>query len=485
MNRLILVSNRLPVTVTVEGDGDAGGGGGGVSVAPSVGGLATGLRQPHRERNGVWIGWPGATDKLRKRDLRALEQKLAEHGTVPVYLSAREVSEYYEGFANGVLWPLFHYLIGEVPLRVPGWDAYVAVNERFADAVAAQYRPGDVIWVHDYQLMLVPEALRRRLPDARIGFFLHIPFPSSDVFATLPQRERILRGLLGADLIGFHTARDSAHFALSLGRILGQQVDGDSVACDGRSARLGVFPMGVDAEDFARRGRDERVEEQVGRVRGDGSCALLVGVDRLDYTKGIPRRLLAFEDLLKRHPEMQGCVRLTQVVVPSRSNVDAYRRLRKDVNGLVGSINGNFGTADWVPIHYMYRSLPEHELLALYRAADLMVVTPLRDGMNLVAKEFVATREDEGGMLLLSEFAGAAAELRDAVLVNPYDVEGTAAAMHRALSMPDAERRRRMRAMRRLVHENDVHRWAASFLDALGADAPPEEAETLTANTSR
>jgi len=188
---------------------------------------------------------------------------------------------------------------------------------------------------------------------------------------------------------------------------------------------------------------------------------------------------------LKRHPEMQGCVRLTQVVVPSRSNVDAYRRLRKEVNGLVGSINGNFGTADWVPIHYMYRSLPEHELLALYRAADLMVVTPLRDGMNLVAKEFVATRVDEGGMLLLSEFAGAAAELRDAVLVNPYDVEGTAAAMHRALSMPDADRRRRMRAMRRLVYENDVHRWAASFLDALGADAPPEEAETLAANTAR
>jgi len=463
MDRLILVSNRLPVTVSVDAHDS-------VCVTRSVGGLATGLRHPHEQRNGVWIGWPGTTDQQLPASKRErLERQLAEHGTMPVYLSAREVSRYYEGFANGVLWPLFHYLIGEVPLRMPGWDTYQEVNERFADAVARQYREGDVIWVHDYQLLLVPEALRRRVPGARIGFFLHIPFPSSDVFAMLPQRERILRGLLGADLVGFHTARDALHFGLALERILGREVDGDTVLDGGRRVRIGVFPMGVDAADFERRARDAKVDEAARRARGDGTCALLVGVDRLDYTKGIPRRLLAFEELLTRHPELRGCVRLVQVVVPSRSNVDAYRRLRRDVDGLVGRINGAFGSAEWVPIHYLYRSVPEEELLALYRAADVMLVTPLRDGMNLVAKEFVACRGDEDGVLVLSEFAGAAAEMREAVIVNPYDVDALAAAIHRALTMPDAERRRRMRGLRQHVFDHDVHRWADSFLDALGA----------------
>lgn len=467
MSRLILVSNRLPVTVTRPN--------GELCVERSVGGLATALSRPHERTGGLWIGWPGACDDLDTAEFAQLESRLAEIGTVPVRLTAREVSRYYGTFSNGVLWPLFHYLTGVPPLRVEGWEEYRAANARFADTVAAHYRPGDVVWVHDYQLMLVPQLLRERLPEARIGFFLHIPFPSSELFATLPNREPLLRGLLGADLIGFHTSAYLHHFRAAVRRVLGAKPGETALSHEGRTVRLGVFPIGVDAESFAARAGEPQVEEQARKLHGDGTYRLFLGIDRLDYTKGIPRRLLAFEEMLSRWPEWQGRVRLVQVAVPSRSGVSAYRKFRHEVEALVGKINGEFGTPDWTPIHYVHRGLSEADISALYRAADVMLVTPVRDGMNLVAKEFVASRIDEDGVLVLSEFAGAAARLEQAVQINPYDVAGSAERYHQALTMPEPERRERMRALRESVFAFDVYRWIDSFLDALATSEVGDE----------
>src|SRR6266516_2968377 len=335
--------------------------------------------------------------------------------------------------------PLFHYLINQVPLHVRDWGAYERANRRFAEVVAAHHRPGDLVWVHDYHLMLVPQLVRELVPGARIGFFLHIPFPGSEVFRTLPNRERLLEGMLGADLVGFHTAAYMRHFASSLLRILGIAVDVDRAQLGERTVRLGVFPMGIDAGRFARLGADPEVTREVSALRGSGDCAVLLAIDRLDYTKGIPRRLLAFDRLLRRHPSLREHVRLIQVAVPSRTHIEVYR------------------------------SLSERELVALYRAADVMLVTPVRDGMNLVAKEFVAARTDEDGVLVLSEVAGAAAELAEALHVNPYDVDRTSEIYYHALTLPAEERRARMLGLRRRVTTYAVEHWVRSFLGALEA----------------
>jgi trehalose 6-phosphate synthase/phosphatase len=357
----------------------------------------------------------------------------------------------------------------QVQLHVRDWEAYVEANDRFADVVAQQYQPGDLIWVHDYQLLLLPGLLRQRLPDARIGFFLHIPFPSEELFRTLPERDRLLRGLLGADLVGFHTPTYLRHFAASLTQILGLTVEIDRVQLTDREVRLGVFPMGIDAQTFIALAEDPAVQAEAQSLRGDGTVKLLVGVDRLDYTKGIPRRLLSYEKMLQTHPDLRGRVRLVQVAVPSRTGVGAYQEFRSLVDGLVGRINGDFATPSWVPVHYIFRGLSDRELVALYRAADVMLVTPLRDGMNLVAKEFVASRTDGDGVLVLSEFAGASWELPEAIQVNPYDVEGTAESCYRALMMGAEERRTRLEPLRARVQTYDVHRWAATFLEQLEA----------------
>ena len=320
--------------------------------------------------------------------------------------------------------------------------------------------------------MRVPALLRQRIPDARIGFFLHIPFPNPEIFFTLPTRQWLVEGLLGADLIGFHTRRYHGHFRAALRRLFALETDrNDLVTWRDRQVRIGVFPMSVDARDFARRAADaEVIAKQAEYTKPDER--LLIGIDRLDYSKGIPRRLLAIERLLQLHPEWREKVRLIQVAVPSRDNVGAYRRFKREVESAVGRINGEFATPNWTPIQYIHRSVPSTTLVALYRAADVMLVTPVRDGMNLVAKEFPASRIDDDGVLVLSEFAGAAEELRDAVIVNPYDIDGTAESIHRALTMPAEERSRRMRGMRATVLSHDVHRWVESFLAALEAPVP-------------
>ncbi|MHB0947505.1 MAG: trehalose-6-phosphate synthase [Gemmatimonadaceae bacterium] len=461
--RLLIVSNRLPVTVAGSGSR--------AQVRQSSGGLATGLRGPHEQSGGLWIGWPGDLTALSEPARATVQRQLDAMRAVPVHIPAREQQVYYDHICNEVLWPICHDRLDQLPLRVDGWETYEAVNHRFADAVVEHYRPGDEIWIHDYQLFRVPALLRERLPVARIGFFLHIPFPNPEIFFTLSTRRWLVEGMLGADVVGFHTRRYRGHFTAALRRLLGLEMDRDAnVAWGGRRVRLGIFPMGVDAADFAERAQAAEVSAQRLALR-EGVPMLLVGVDRLDYSKGIPRRLLAFEQLLRRRPEWRGRVRFVQVAVPTRGGVGGYRRFRRELDQLVGRINGELGSPTWTPIHYVHNSVAPAMLLALYRAADVMLVTAQRDGMNLVAKEFVASRVDGDGVLVLSEFAGAVDDLGvGALVVNPYDVDGVADAIHEALTMDGAERRRRMHLLREQVFAHDVHQWVASFLAAL---APP------------
>ncbi len=465
MSRLLLVSNRLPVTVKAEKDS--------VSVVRSAGGLATGLSRPHERSGGLWLGWPGDVSRLSEAQRAKVESQLSGLRCVPLYLTASEVSRYYEGYSNRVLWPLCHYMLDRIPRQDRDWEVYRKVNERFADLVARHYQPGDTIWVHDYQLMLVPGLLRQRLPGARIGYFHHIPFPSSEIFSTLPRRHELLKGLLGADLIGFHTVGYVRHFSGALVRQLGLDTDIDRIIWEGREVRVGAFPMGIDAEAFETLANDAGVLQEVENTRRRAhDQRILLGIDRLDYTKGIPRRLLAVQRVLERQPSLRGHLRFIQVAVPSRTQVEAYATYRETVDELVGRINGLYGTVHNAPVHYLYRSFNEKQLVGLYRAADVMLVTPVRDGMNLVSKEFCAARPDEDGVLVLSEFAGAAAELSSALIVNSYDVEAMADAIERALEMPEVERRERMRALRVQVKLHDVHWWTSSFLDRLQSLPP-------------
>ena len=466
--RLLIVSNRLPVTAQRTGEK--------VSLGPGSGGLASGLRHWHERSAGLWIGWPGDVSQFTSDQRGELDRQLHQRGIVPVHLSHAQIDRYYHGFANRVIWPLFHYLIDRIPVDDTGWDAYREVNERFADVVAREYRDGDTIWIHDYQLLLLPALVRQRLPTARIGFFLHIPFPSSEVFRILPWRREILQGLLGADLVGFHTFGYLRHFLASLLHVDGVETDIDRVRVGDRYVRLGVYPMGIDAAVFETLANDVNVQRESAAIRQEaGDRKILLGIDRLDYTKGIPRRLHSVERLLGRSPALRDHIRFIQVAVPSRGEVDSYRRFKRLVEEGVGRINGSCGTLRSTPVHYIERSVSMEELVALYCAADVMLVTPLRDGMNLVAKEFVASRIDEDGVLVLSEFAGAAAELEGAVVVNPYDVDGVADAIGRSLEMPAAERRARMKGLRRHVTEYDVHAWARGFLEHLAYVRPAEQ----------
>lgn len=458
--RLLIVSNRLPVSAGLSD--------GAVHLSSADGGLATGLRPWHQSSGGLWIGWPGDVTRFSPAQREQLDDQLRSDGIVPVHLTSDHVDRYYHGFANRVLWPLFHYLIDRVPLNAAGWDAYRAANEAFATVVAREFQPGDAIWVHDYQLMLLPALLRQRLPHARIGFFLHIPFPASEVFRVLPWRKEILRGLLGADLIGFHTRAYTRYFSNALERILAIVAEGNRVSADGRTIRLGDYPMGIDAARFAELARDPDVQAEAATIRSDaGNRQIVLGVDRLDYTKGIPRRLEAIEHLLAQEPALADRMRFIQVAVPSRGEVDSYQKFKRLVEEAVGRINGAHSTIRSTPVHYVHRAVSETQLVALYCAADVMLVTPLRDGMNLVAKEFVATRVNDDGVLVLSEFAGAAVELESALIVNPYYIESVAATIKRAMTLPPDERRARMTRLRQRVHQYDVHAWAAAFVEQL------------------
>ncbi len=460
---LLLVSNRLPWTVAAA-DGVG-------SLKPSAGGLATALARTHERSGSLWVGWPGDLAALNEPEREKILGQLQDRRIVPVEVTAAEVERYYEGFSNGLLWPVLHSFPGQAGLgRDRDWEAYVAVNERFAAAAAERAAPGGLVWIHDYQLMLVPLRLRELRPDLRIGFFLHVPFPPLDAFQALPRGRDLLEGVLGADLAGFQTPDDQAHFAEAAGRILGADAGAAVLRFQGRATRLGTFPIGIDFQAFAQAAGSPAVTARAAEIqRNLGGRTLILGVDRLDYSKGIDKRLLALERYLERHPERRGTFVMIQVAAPSRENVPAYKEYRQRVDAVAARVNGASGTLGWVPVHLLHQGFPFEEVVALYRAAQVILVTPERDGMNLVAKEFCAAREDDSGVLILSRFAGAARELPDAILVNPYDLGAVAEALDTGLRMPAGQARHRMRALRRQVAAHDVHRWAEAFLRDLEA----------------
>ncbi len=451
--RLVVVANRLPV----RWDPRAG------RWETSPGGLVTALEPVLAERKGVWVGWTGTPDHAPEPfEVDGITQ-------VPVPIAEDEVETYYEGFCNGTVWPLYHDAIRPVEIHRHWWRPYVEVNRRFAARVADLVRPGDRVWVHDYQLQLVPGFLRELVPDTRIGFFLHIPFPPPEIYGRLPWRTQLVEGLLGADVLGFQTRRAVLNFAGAARMFGGARGRAQSLEYRGRSIFAETVPISIDADHYrARSLAHETVSRAYNLRRSLGKpSSILLGVDRLDYTKGIDLRLRAFETLLQRRPDLHGDVVFIQVAVPSREQVEEYQVIRGRVEQLVGRINGEFGRPDWIPVYYLYRSLPQDELIAYYRAADVMVVTPLRDGMNLVAKEYVATRTDGTGVLVLSEFAGAAEQLDEAFIVNPYDLDQMAAVLEQAVSLSPDEQRTRMAALRRSVSRFDVHWWASECLASL------------------
>ncbi len=460
--RLVVVSNRLPLTLRHAADG--------WRTQRSAGGLATAMGPLLKRSHGIWIGWHGCTTHPKDPERRNVIQRWEEADQcIAVDISAELAHQYYEGYANQTIWPLFHQFPSRFVFTPTGWNAYVEANRLFRDAVLRRLQPGDLIWVHDYHLMLLPQMLREAAPDARIGFFLHIPFPSSEVLRILPRREELLAGLLGADYLAFHTHSYVQHLRTSLLRILGLESRMDGVEAGQRFVRVEALPLGIPADEFLSlletdKATRNRLEELQRRFEGR---RILLSVDRLDYTKGIPERLRTYRRLLREAPDLRRKVVLIQIAVPSREAIPEYQALGRDVNRLVGEINGEFGSADWTPVIYIRRGIARSELVALYAAAEVAWITPLRDGMNLVAKEYVACQKNGHGVLVLSEFTGAAAEMGEAILVNPYDEERTAAAVQRALSMPDGERRERMSALHRRIVRNNVFAWGERFVNNL------------------
>jgi trehalose 6-phosphate synthase/phosphatase len=436
MQRTIIVSNRLPVTVQRQGEE--------LALQPSIGGLATGMSSLLRAGHWLWIGWPGIpADDLRPGEGEQLAQRLqSERQCLPVLLSREELRRYYHGFCNGTLWPLFHYFPSFAQFEQPAWELYYLVNERFRDAVLSALQPGDTVWIHDYQLLLLPQMIRSQRQDWPLGLFLHIPFPSVELFRLLPWRRELLSGMLGADLIGFHTYDYVRHFTSAVRTLLGVESTYGAVPFGGRQVQADVFPMGIDYRRFAGALRSRQVKKELRSLAGlrDGRKTIL-SVDRLDYSKGIPNRLAAFDRFLADNPDYQRRVKLVLIVAPSRTQAPYYRELLGRVNMQVSSINGRFATADWTPVLYFARSFPFEKLIPLYAIADVLLVTPMRDGMNLVAKEYIAARNDRRGVLILSETAGAAQELGEALVVNPNNVAEIAAAMRTALQMKPREQR--------------------------------------------
>ncbi len=471
----VVVSNRLPVDRVVKPDGSA-------HWRPSPGGLVTALEPVMHSRGGAWIGWSGQPDL----DFEPFDSDGIR--VVPVRLSAREVEHYYEGFSNGTVWPLYHDVIAPPIFHRDWWETYVKVNQRFAEAAAGSSNHGGTVWVHDYQLQLVPKMLRALRPDLTIGFFNHIPFPPYGIYSQLPWRTQIVEGLLGADVIGFQRLADANNFSRAVRRLKGfvtknpiievpliDESEGIRVhgpVRKGQEFRTVVarhFPISIDSAAWEKLARSPSVQARAKQIREDlgNPRSILLGVDRLDYTKGIGHRLKAFGELLSDESLTIEDATLVQIASPSRERVRTYMQLRDEIELTVGRINGDFATISHTAISYHHHGYPREEMVALYLAADIMLVTALRDGMNLVAKEYVATRFDDDGVLILSEFAGAADELKRALLINPHDIDGLKETILAAIAMPKRDRQARMRALRKRVLENDVDKWSTEFLRVL------------------
>jgi trehalose 6-phosphate synthase len=476
--RLVIISNRLPVILKRRETQ--------WSITPSSGGLVTALAPVLRDRGGLWIGWPGTEDETDLDEPLAEGAKGAGFDLKPVLLSREDRDKFYYGFSNEIIWPLFHDLQALCRFDPEYWDAYRTVNKNFADVIIRNVRKEDYIWVHDYHLMILAGELRKLGSEAPVGFFLHIPFPPLDIFMKLPWRFEILRGLLEYDLIGLQTLRDRRNLEQCISTVIKDvdvHEDGPlvTVRLDDRQVRIGAFPISIDYRSFAAQAVTKEIADRAWYIHEDlPRRHLVLGVDRLDYTKGIPFKLEAFRNLLTRYPELRERITLVQVVVPSREDIPRYQDLKMEIERLVGEINGLFTTSGWVPIIYVYRHLNRPELLAYYRTCEIALISPLKDGMNLVAKEYCACSVEEECVLVLSEFAGAAAQLqKGALLVNPYNVESMADALYKAFTMDKSERRARMGELRATIRENDIFRWVDSFLTAaIGKelhDFPPVE----------
>ncbi|OAN43397.1 alpha,alpha-trehalose-phosphate synthase (UDP-forming) [Microbacterium sp. H83] len=457
----VVVANRLPVDRVEGPDGEE-------TWRTSPGGLVAALEPMMRSVHGAWVGWAGQPDvELDPFEINGID-------LVPVALSAEEIADYYEGFANDTIWPLYHDVIAPPQYHREWWEAYVRVNRRFAEAAASVVASDGTVWVHDYQLQLVPQMIRELRPDVTIGYFHHIPFPAHGLYAQLPWRDQVIKGLLGADVIGFQRAQDATYFLTAVRRRVRYEVKGSAVTVpteDGgtRTAVARAFPISIDTAPYKELAARPEIRARAAEIRASlgNPKKILLGVDRLDYTKGIRHRVKAYGELLEDGRLDVEDVTLVQVASPSRERVDAYVHLRDEIELAVGRINGDNDTMGHTAIRYLHQGYPREEMVALYLAADVMLVTALRDGMNLVAKEYVATRADNHGVLVLSEFTGAADELRQAVLVNPHDIAGLKDAIMTAIEMPSGEQTKRMRALRRRVLENDVNAWSSSFLRAL------------------
>ena len=470
MSRIHILSNRLPYNVEkIDED---------FKLTPSVGGLATGMKSVYKKYNGSWIGWTGMSkEQMVKGDRQKIDVAFEKENCMTVHLSDDDINKYYEGFSNKTIWPLFHYFNEYVEYEQENWESYVAVNQKFANAAVGVLENDDIIWVHDYQLLLVPQMIKEKYPGVTVGFFLHIPFPSFEVFRILPWRTELLKGMLGADLIGFHTYDYERHFFSSVRRLLGLEINFNQIHTENRIILADAFPMGIDYDKFYQSSLNvsqklvqEKSEMQLDLERyflTSPDRKLILSIDRMDYTKGIPNRLRAFGIFLDQYAEYIGKVSLIMLAVPSRGQVDHYKMLKNQVDQLVGQINGKYGTVNYNPIWYFYRSLPFENLIELYSASDVALITPVRDGMNLVAKEYVASRVNKSGVIIISEMAGGSKEMGEALIINPNNFNEIAESIHKALEMPLAEQRERMGVMQERLKRYDVFKWATEFVKGL------------------
>lgn len=479
MSKLIIVSNRLPFKINFDKQNNP-------ELIPSVGGLATGMKSIYKDYESLWFGWPGFGETDISKEIKdKTEASLEKERCRPVYIEEKDIDLYYSGFSNKTLWPLFHYFMEYAVYEDSYWEAYERVNRKFAAEICRIAEPGDRIWVHDYHLLLLPKLIRDEAPGVSIGFFLHIPFPSWELFRVLPWRKEILEGMLGADLVGFHTYDYERHFLSSARRLLGLDIQMNQIRLKNRMTKTDSFPMGIDYDKFynASLKSSKKPAEERSEIRKEideyfshhPESKFILSIDRLDYSKGIPNRLIAFDHFLNKYPEYHHKVTLIMLAVPSRINVEQYQMMKNEIDRLVGIINGRYGSITWVPVRYFYRSLPFENLVELYSSSDIALVTPVRDGMNLVAKEYLATRVNGSGILIISEMTGAAKELNEAILINPNDKDEIAEGIKEAIEMPLDEQVERNLSMQKRIKRYDINRWASDFINSLNRMVASQE----------